>query len=69
MGALKVAEFRVVESSVYRGKVSLRTLEPDQGLRDVLTVAGFGHGDQVVVVEKRAWERLCAEHVAAGERR
>jgi hypothetical protein len=62
---MKTAEFRVVSSTVYPGKVSLRTTGSQEGLRDVLTAAGFQHGDRVVVVEKATWERLCAAHVSA----
>lgn len=60
---MKKAEFRIVESTVYPGKVSLRTIRPsEEGIRDALTAAGFRHGDRVVLIEKATWERLCLEN-------
>jgi hypothetical protein len=58
---MKRAEFWIVASTIYPGKVSMRPLTREDGLRDALTKGGFEAGDQVVLVEKRHWDRLCAE--------
>jgi len=58
---MKRAEFWIVESTIYPGKVSMRPFAKEDGLRDALTKGGFEAGDRVVMVEKRHWDRLCAE--------
>lgn len=58
---MKRAEFWIVASTIYPGKVSMRPLAKEDGLRDALTNGGFEAGDRVVLVEKRHWDRLCAE--------
>lgn len=58
---MKRAEFRIVASTAYAGKVSMRPLRPsDEGLREALTVAGFQAGDQVVLIEERILRQLLA---------
>jgi len=58
---MKRAEFMIVESTAYAGKVSMRPLVKEDGLRDALTKGGFQPGDRVVIVDKLDWDRLCAE--------
>lgn len=58
---MKRAEFMIIESTAYAGKVSIRALDREDGLRDALTKGGFQPGDRVVLVTKRDWDRLCAE--------
>jgi len=58
---MKRAEFRIIESTAYPGKVSMRPVEPmEEGLRETLTAAGFQDGDQVVLIEKRILNQLLA---------
>ncbi len=59
---MKRAEFRIVESSMSPGKVSMRVLgDGTMGLRGALTAAGFQAGDRVILVERLVWDQMCAE--------
>jgi hypothetical protein len=57
---MKRADFRIVASTAYAGKVSMRAADGGEGLRDVLTAAGFQHGDHVVLIEQRVLRQLLA---------
>lgn len=58
---MKRAEFRIVASTAYAGKVSMRPLRPsDEGLREALTAAGFQDGERVVLIEERILKQLLA---------
>jgi Fe2+ transport system protein FeoA len=57
---MKRADFRIVASTAYAGKVSMRAVGGGDGLREALTAAGFQDGEQVVLIEKRILSQLLA---------